>query len=329
MGPPHASLGTQPIKTFQDRKIASIDLGTHSALMLCAHRNERGQLRILGDFFETPRIGEGLAQTGLINEMAVARTRDVLMYFKTLALGMGITEIFLTASAALREAHNGEAVAQQITSQTGIPVEIISGKEEGRLSYVSVTFEDQHRHDPTLVLDLGGGSIEMAWGRGHHFDGFHSLHMGTVKVKDLFFPRHVVNAIALSEAHAYIEAHLKDLPPLRNIERYLGTAGSFVQLAALELEMEHYDPKRLGTTRISLDTLKKWTEVFSHTPLDQLKQLKGMVPERADLMLPACLILSKVFQKFEINEVEVRDRGVRYGKLFTQLPDFVPPLLLR
>ncbi|MEZ4704744.1 MAG: hypothetical protein R3A11_06100 [Bdellovibrionota bacterium] len=305
---------------YKSRTLATIDLGTNSLLMLVAHRGSDGIIKVLEDQNEVVRLGQGLESTGEISRHAMDRTLAALSHMKSSAEKHNCESIVLCATAALREASNQDVVIEQIQNQTGLEVEVIAKNEEVRLTYLSVLADLSH-DKPSMVVDIGGGSTEIGWGLGPRFDGGRSMSFGTVKLLEKQMQNNDLDA-----ARSHIDMHLQRIPPLPPLEHYYGTAGSFTQLAALIHEIGTYSPQHVDMKAIEKHALSQWINRLSSMSLEDIKQLPGVSEKRADVLLSGALIVERLLEKFGISSFLVRDRGIRFGKMFDQFKSFESPI---
>lgn len=313
--------------TFKKRRLATIDLGTNSLLMLIAERDETGNLTVLHDELQTPRIGEGLRQTGKISQAAIERASAVLHQYALKARSLEVEKTLVTTTSAMREATNQQEALQALQTASGLDVEIITPFEEARLTYTSVTSEQGH-DDPSLVIDIGGGSTEVTWGLGHRFDGGRSMKFGTVKLLEgPFQGKDTASKATLDQARTEINGYLSKLIPLGELDHYYGTAGSFTHLSSIELKLKTYSPAAISGHVITPTMVSSWIDRLCSMTKEEKLALPGVDPRRMDLLLPGCLIIECLFKKFGNAGFTVFDRGIRYGKLFDALRGFTGKVL--
>jgi exopolyphosphatase / guanosine-5'-triphosphate,3'-diphosphate pyrophosphatase len=310
---------------YKRRRIATIDIGTNSLLMIVAERNEEGKLTILADESRVPKLGEGLRATRSISPQGMERTLTALSEIFAIAKSHGADEIFVTATSAAREASNQEEFLTKAEQILGCPLEIIPPNEEARLTYISVTSE-RGNDDPSMVVDIGGGSTEITWGLGHRFDGGRSLDLGTVKVHEGFLKEDPPTATEVDAARKEIDQRLSRVTPLGKLNHYFGTAGSFTHLASIDLALENYRWNKILDYRLTKETLNHLVARLSRSARSEIVSWPGVDPRRADVLLAGALIIERLFEKFKMDAFIVVDRGVRFGKLFSQLKGFAPPL---
>ena len=310
---------------LKNRTIATIDLGSNSILMLVVQRNEDGEIHVLYDGSEVVKLGEGVKETHNISTIALDRAVKAIQHYQKDLEKFQIEKIFLTATSAMREAENRDAIIESIRTQTSIEVELLPKVEEVRLTYKSVLAEEGH-DDPSLVIDIGGGSTEIGWGIGSRYDGGRSLNLGTVKLLEGPLRPEKLSESDLQLARAEIDREMIRVTPLGDLDHYYGTAGSFTQAAALELQLQKYTSQAVDHFKLKKEHVARWLNELAPLSIEQKKLIPGIDPKRIDVIVPGLLIIERLFQKFQNDEFIVRDRGIRFGKAFDQFRDFKPQI---
>lgn len=306
---------------FRDRTLATIDLGTNSILMLVIRRDDQGNLHVLHDGSEVVRLGENLKETGNITPAAIDRTIQAIQKYQQELQKFNVEKIFLTGTSAMREAKNQAEVFEAINSATKLEIEVLPKVEEVRLAYKSVLAEEAHE-DPSLVVDIGGGSTEVGWGLGKRYDGGRSVNLGTIKLLEGPLVNPNPTAQELNTAREAIDNELKRITPLGQLKYYYGTAGSFTQAAALELKLVPYTTQGVDRFKLTQSHIDHWIKKLVPMSIQDRKSIPGIDLKRMDVLIPGLLIIERLFVKFGCSEFIVRDRGIRFGKAFDQLRDF-------
>jgi exopolyphosphatase/guanosine-5'-triphosphate,3'-diphosphate pyrophosphatase len=311
--------------TFKRRRLATVDVGSNSVLFLAAERDEKGALTVLADESRITRLGAGIQATRTISEGGLERTCEALEHFASRAKELAVDEIHATATSAAREAQNRDLFLAEAARRSGLKVEVISPNEEARLTYLSVTTEPE-KEEPSMVVDIGGGSTEITWGIGHRFDGGRSLDLGTVKLLEAFLSGDPPPAASIEAARQAVDARLARVTPLGQLTHHFGTAGSFTHLVSLNLGLTAYHSTKVSGHRLTRENVAKFVDLFSRTPKAEILKLPGVDPRRADVLLAGTLIIERLFAQFGVSAFHVFDRGVRFGKIFDLLRGFVPPI---
>jgi exopolyphosphatase/guanosine-5'-triphosphate,3'-diphosphate pyrophosphatase len=159
-------------------RVAAMDVGTNSVHMIVAQVDPDGHIRVLDRAKEMVRLGRnGLTHHRLTRPAMDAGVRSIAQ-FKTLAERQGATRIRAVATSAVREARNGGDFIQRVKDQTGIRLKVIPGREEARLIWLGAVQAIDLRGEPSLILDIGGGSVELIVVEGGQPTALHSLKLG-------------------------------------------------------------------------------------------------------------------------------------------------------
>lgn len=295
---------------------ATIDIGTNTVLLLIA-RKTHNQLEILRDEARISRLGEGLHQYLFLKPEAQKRTLSVLKEYRVLCDSLGAKKIVAVGTAAFRKAKNAVKFIQGIEKETGIQVKIISGKEEARLSFLSVQ-TDFGQYPHLHALDIGGGSTELIWQEGST-----SLDMGAVILTERII-RHdpptdeeinKLNETIKKIVDASVPKQMGGLgwragsPPMTLI----GLAGTVTTLSAIQQGLVLWDGAMVQGSVLRIEDLDKMIGRFRRTTNEERGTMIGMVKGREDTILAGSLILQKVMERLKIDRVIVSDRGLRFG----------------
>jgi exopolyphosphatase / guanosine-5'-triphosphate,3'-diphosphate pyrophosphatase len=170
-------------------KLAVIDIGTNSIHMVLADILPDASFKILDRYKDITRLGNGVFATGRLSDEAMARALEVLKTLVTLARNKGFERISAVATSAVREAKNGGDFVGIVTEQTGLKVRVISGIEEARLIFVGVKNSIALSDGPTLVVDIGGGSVELILGNREGLIHGTSLKLGAIRLAEQYLPK--------------------------------------------------------------------------------------------------------------------------------------------
>ena len=167
-------------------RLAAVDVGTNSVLLLVAERGEDGAVHPVREEAEITRLGRGVDRTGVLSPEGMEATLDVLARYASLARADRARALVVTATSAARDARNGAEFLARAQERAGVAVEILSGDEEARLSYLAVAeeFGDEAGAAGLLVIDVGGGSTEFVHGRGRAVEFRKSLDIGSVRLTE-------------------------------------------------------------------------------------------------------------------------------------------------
>jgi len=291
---------------------AVIDIGTNSVLLLLGSRGANGAVCIERDEARVARLGQGVAKRGSLLPEAIDRTVAVLADYRTLADEAG-APIEAVATEGLRLARDKDVFLWRAREALGVPVRMISGEEEARLSYLSVAREHP-RVDEMRVIDIGGASTELAVGRGEVVDGVVSHKIGSVRLTE----EHVAHDPILPGEMLAIEAAAREAfesQPLAPADDLYGLAGTVTTTAALLLGLDAYDRDRIDGTRWSVAEVVALRDALAAEALDVRTQRPCLPPGRADVVVAGLSILRVALEHCGAKTLVVRDRGLRYALL--------------
>ena len=170
------------------RRVAAIDIGSNSIRQIVADVSPEGAIQVVDEMKAAPRLATGLSATGELSEHSIHAAIEAIERMATLAKQLGATRIDAVATSAVREASNASAFLAQIHRATGLRVRVLDGDEEARLSFRSAVCA---LHDMgvgrTVVIDIGGGSLELALSAEGVIERLGSLPFGAIRLTEEFF----------------------------------------------------------------------------------------------------------------------------------------------
>ncbi|MDC1068137.1 Ppx/GppA phosphatase family protein [Candidatus Kapabacteria bacterium] len=286
-------------------KIASIDIGTNTILLLIAEVN-KNKIEVIEDYHKIARLGEGLNQNGFINDEAQKRAIDILIFYKSIIDEYKIKNIGVVATSAMRDASNSEIILSQFENILNEKIQIIPGEEEARLSFIGSS-----ENRKSVVIDIGGGSTEIVSGFKQNINSVVSLNIGAVNITEKFnlFSKNQEN---INLARAYIQTQLSN----NMIEsQYLpiAVAGTPNTIAMMVLKLKEYDRTVLHDYSLSLVDIKRMANLIQASTSDELVNVYNVHPNRADIILGGVLILEEFLDINSFKEVRVSSNGLRFG----------------
>ncbi|SMO89294.1 Ppx/GppA phosphatase family protein [Gracilimonas mengyeensis] len=298
---------------------AAIDIGTNTVLLLVG-KLEDVQLNPVHEEQRVPRLGKGVDADKNINPEATQRVIEALLEYKArLAADYPTVEkVTVTATSAVRDAANREEFMAEVKKQTGFDIRLLSGREEaewtaaGALSMLEITSETE-----TLILDIGGGSTEIAQLFEGDIKDAHSFDMGSVRYTERFLKDNPPTEAQIIDCQAEI-ARLFGSRPFEAAEtiQAVGVAGTLTTLAALAQGITEYQPEKLNGFALSLEKVQQVIEWFKEEPYEELIPLNPrMLEKRADIFLAGMLILEGFMQHFKLQHIKVSTGGIRHGAL--------------
>lgn len=291
---------------------AIIDIGTNSVRLLMAEKDEKGEWKTLRKELRSTRLGEGMTDKATIGQGAKERTLSAVGEFTAMAKLEGAEEIFAYGTSIMRDASNGEEFADEVTAASGVPVRILSGKEEAYYSYIGAAGTSGVI---TSVVDIGGGSTEICVGFGTDVGARHSFRLGCVRCSKQFDTTTARGRAELKK-HCFTLFRETDLmESMRNVKRWIGVGGTVTSLASMLQELEVYDSSKVQDYVIHPEDVSKILEKLSKMSYDDKCHMKGLLPSRADIIVAGVVILDSLMEYFALSEITVSDRDLSEGLL--------------
>ncbi|KYG69028.1 hypothetical protein AZI87_07320 [Bdellovibrio bacteriovorus] len=293
-------------------KVAALDLGTNTFLCLIAEGTKDGIVKVHKDLATTVRLGQGVDKTGEFHPDALQRAKACLTEFKKEIDLHNVDRILAMATSAARDAKNGKELFK-IGEDLGIPIEIIPGEDEARITYQGATAGMNDTQKTSLIVDVGGGSTELISGRGSKILFGESLNIGGVRLTEKFITSQPVSATEQKALEEYIQTQIKTvLPELQKekIDQIIAVAGTPTSLVAIEVG--GYDEKKVDGFFLGKDRLAYWVREFGATTVEEKKE-KYQLGGRADIIFAGASILLAVIEALKLPGMIVSTKGVRYG----------------
>ena len=310
---------------------AILDLGSNSFHVLVAEVNGHSVTPLLRER-EMLHLGREVARHGTIPPELQQRAVAVVAYLSELARRGGAGEVLAVATAALRDARGGQEVITDLSRAAGTDVRVLDGLEEARLAYLGVRAAVAVRDEPVLVLDLGGGSLELAIGAGDRIAWAASVPLG-VSRRSASIEHDPPDR---SEIQTLREAVDAELDPL--VDRITamapattvavgGTVRALARLAAAD--QGQWLPATLNQLSVDTSELQRLRERLVSVDTVTRGRLPGMKPSRADHLHVAGVILSRVLERLGLERITVSDWGLREGLLLDTYAIGTPPSALQ
>lgn len=296
-------------------RLAAVDIGTNSVLLLIVEHRDGGLHRLHETFIIT-RLGQGVDRSGRLAPEAVARTLEALGRFAVTMEEYGVSRRAAVGTAVLRDAGSGEA-REAMEEVLGCTLEVISGRREAELVAAGVRGDLGALEAGTLLFDVGGGSTELVLAGEDGDLELVSLELGSVRMTERFGLTDPPGAEELLALRAAARRQLDALPtPPWRARRLVGLAGTVTTLATLQLELERYDSERVNGLRLSRMQIEDRLADLASIPLSQRQQVAGLSAGRADIIVAGVCIVAEIMARFNVDELQVSDRGVRWGLLW-------------
>ena len=240
------------------------------------------------------------------------------------AKGFKATELYAVATSAAREARNHADFIERLKNDADLDVKIISGREESRLIYLGISSGIHINNKIALFIDIGGGSTEIIIGDQKQFYDMESLGLGAIRLTSLFLQKKVHDPIS-SSTYEKIKRHVQKKMVRFNervnkdkIELAFGSSGTIINIAEIACKMFDHEIDRNNLV-LRYKDLQKVIETLRSRPLEERKQVPGINPDRADIIIAGAAILDTFMEEFDLKELVVSYRDLRYGMLIDYL----------
>src|SRR5215207_2021604 len=301
-------------------RVGVVDIGTNSTRLLVADV-EQNAIEELDRRSEVTRLGQGVDSSGQLAEEAMERVFSTLAAYRDAMDAAGVpagARVAVLTSAA-RDAANGSDFTARVRDHYGLDARTIDGEQEARLTFRGATHDrDPHEREPLLVLDIGGGSTELVvGGASGEQPSFHvSLQAGVVRQTERHLhddppPPHELQALA-DDVRATIEAAVP-VDVRASAKRAVGVAGTATSLAAIDQELDPYDPRRVHGYVIELGEAELLLARLAQMPLAERRRVRGLHPDRAPTIVTGVAILVEVLRAFGLERTEVSEHDILHG----------------
>jgi len=268
---------------------AAVDIGSNSVRLKIA-RLQSGRLKPLHEDREVTRLGEGAFRSGFLTPESMAETVKVLRRFHRATQQIVTDTVRVVATSALRDARNSQAFLEWVRSATGWRVEIISGVEEARLIHLGLVSGPRVDKQPTLMIDLGGGSCELTVTRGGHIRDAVSLPLGAVRLTDEFLTHDPSRKGELKRLRGLIAREVNRISSriaAARIKNVIATSGTAAALAAVAIHLRHGGSRRPVVTRAEMTRIAKR---LARLPVAERRKIEGIGPRRAEIIVAGATV---------------------------------------
>ena len=300
------------------KTVASIDIGTNTILLLVA-RVDQGKVEPLFDTETIVRLGEGVHKNGLLSPEAMERGFRTLAHYLERCKNMEAQNIFAVGTSALREARNSDQFLKMIRERLSLSIEIISGEEEARLSYLAVARDFKELKGSALVIDVGGGSTEFIEGKIGHIVRAISLPLGAVRLTEQFLLSDPVREEEWDKMEERIEELLVLIPHPRESFSMVAVGGTATTLASVDQGLTEFIPEKIHRFALQQESLRNQLHLYRSKTIDDRKKIPGLSPPRADVILAGGAILYRTMTELKCPSVSISCHGLRYGLLYDRV----------
>jgi exopolyphosphatase/guanosine-5'-triphosphate,3'-diphosphate pyrophosphatase len=303
-------------------RVAVVDIGTNSTRLLVADVRDGG-VEELDRRSVVTRLGEGVDATGRLADAAQARVLERLAEYADSIERHGCGRRLAVLTSAVRDAANGAAFADTVRERFGLDARTLSGDEEARLTYLGATAARDGGAEPLLVVDIGGGSTELVTGARGEMDFHVSTQAGVVRHTERFLredppAREDVEALARDVRAVFEDAVPGDVR--ERVTAAVAVAGTATSVAAIDAEVEPYDPARVEGAVVPAYRLAEISATLAALPLEERRAVPGLHPDRAPTIVAGTILLAQVLEAFGLDRFEASERDILWGAAIDVTP---------
>ncbi len=290
--------------------IGAIDVGSNAMRLGIAARDNQGLPRLILRHREPVRLGHDAFTTGCLSETTMQEAVAAFRQFRRILDQHHVETLRGTATSAMRDAANGHELVQRIADATGIRLDIISGEEEARLVHYSIAHRvDLHAHF-ALLIDIGGGSVEVTLCDDGEIIAAQSFKIGTVRLLEMLGEgRHFQRL--LQEYLQGARKKLREQLGSRKTDFCVGTGGNATAIG----ELAHQTLGTASPSRIRRDELDELIRMLAGLSFEERVRTLGLRPDRADVILPAAMVFREIMALADADELQIPDASLLDGIL--------------
>lgn len=303
----------------QGMRIAAVDVGSNSIHMVVAQVDADGRFRVLDRAKDMVRLGRKTLSKGKLSPEAIEAGVRTLGAFRTLAERHGASRITAVATSAVREAANGGVFIERVENEVGMRVKVIPGREEARLIFLGVRHAIDLSEKPTLIVDIGGGSVEFILVVKGEARALESHKIGVARLSERF----LTSDPPTGEELEALEVHLADqLDPMlgefrrHRVRRVVGTSGTMLTLINIAGHLRGEPPElQLNNVAVDATDLARVRRLLGRATREERLKIKGLDAKRVDLIVSGAVLVDFVLQRLGARQLVACTWALREGVL--------------
>jgi exopolyphosphatase/guanosine-5'-triphosphate,3'-diphosphate pyrophosphatase len=299
-------------------RTAVVDIGTNSTRLLVADVDRQsGVVEELHRESQVTRLGDKVDAGGKLSEEAIERVSSTLRDYRATIDRYGCEANLAVLTSAVRDASNGAEFTERVRSEFGLDARVLSGDEEAQLTFLgAMSDRDEDSSEPTVVIDIGGGSTEFIVGADHTASFHVSVQAGVLRMSERHIHSDPPAPTELQELAADTRAiFLAGLPAERRstVKRAIAVAGTATSAAAIDQELDPYDPERVHGYPLLLATVELLIARLADLTEAKRREVVGLHPDRAPTIVAGMILLDEAMRAFGLDQVEVSEHDILRG----------------
>ena len=299
--------------------ISAIDVGSNAMRMVIGEVDDARQVHTIENIRLPVRLGQDVFSRGYLEEKTIQQTEEVFLRFKQMAENYNIHQLRAVATSAAREAANNDLLVDRVFQTSGIELEIISGEEEARLIHLAVAHILNLKNKRTLLIDIGGGSVEVTISTGKNIISTDSYSMGTVRLLEKLNgskSKHPLGNLVREYAEAARYRIERDLGQ-EKVQICAGTGGNVEEIGRLRQKLFKAESDRF----ITLEELETLIERLERMTVEERMHKLKLRADRADVILPASIVLHLIASEAKVKQIMIPNVGLKDGILLDLAED--------
>jgi exopolyphosphatase / guanosine-5'-triphosphate,3'-diphosphate pyrophosphatase len=297
-------------------RIAAIDCGTNSIHMIVVLIRPDLSFEVIDREKEMVRLGSGGLEGKALTAQAMEMGLQAFSRFRRLAESHQVEEILAAATSAVREAKNGGEFLAAVEHSTGIKTQVISGTEEARLIHLAAVYGVDVAGASAVVVDIGGGSVEITHGSGTSLRAARSFKLGVIRLTERYVHSDPLSRRderkLVKHLDGELEPYLKEIAAA-GFDRVIGTSGTILSLGAVASAERRRNGDDLRNLRVSAKQIHRLRKDVIARSISERMKLPGMDPRRADLVVAGGVLLDTILSRLDASEITLCDFALREG----------------
>lgn len=311
-----SSTGSHQLRNDADIRISAIDIGSNSIRQTIADVSPTGVIRVVDEMKAAPRLGAGLLKKGALSEIAIQNALSTLTRMATLATQLGVKRTEVVATSAVREASNGEQFLKLVKAETGLKVRVLHGEDEARLAFRSALAHFDLGVGRAVVMDIGGGSLELALSADGLVERLISLPLGAIRMTEQYLSPSKKKGMRKLRKHVRDELRAHLSARHWHATRITCSGGTFTSLAAIYLaRIGMESAKTVHGTVIPRIELEHMVDMLYNMSLEERQSVPGLSEARSDIIVAGLAVAAEVAARTEAKELVISGYGIREGIL--------------
>jgi exopolyphosphatase/guanosine-5'-triphosphate,3'-diphosphate pyrophosphatase len=299
-------------------RTAVVDIGTNSTRVLIADVDRAsGAVAELHRESQVTRLGDRVDTGGSLSEEAMLRVWATLTNYCATIERFGCEANLAVLTSAVRDAANGAEFTERVRHEFNLDARVLSGDEEAQLTFLgAMSDRDGASTEPTVVIDIGGGSTEFIVGTDHKASFHVSVQAGVLRMSERHIHTDPPAPSELQELAADTRAIFREgLPPEQcaTVKRAIAVAGTATSAAAIDQELDPYDPERVHGYPLLLATVELLIARLADMTEAQRREVVGLHPDRAPTIVAGMILLGEAMRVFDLDQVEVSEHDILRG----------------